>query len=109
MSKLTVRVESFKPWRSGSLYGFIDIVVPEMHLRIREGTVHESHGERWVGRPAKPQITSDGAVRRDDRGKTAYFPVVEFTDKATRDAFSESAIAALLESFPCAFDSEAAA
>jgi hypothetical protein len=48
-------------------------------------------------------------VRRDDRGKTAYSAVLEFIDKATRDAFSERAIAALLESYPRAFDQEAVA
>jgi len=35
-------------------------------------------------------------------------PVVLFTDRATSDASSECAIAALLESFPDAFDEDAA-
>jgi len=104
MSKLTVKVENFKPWRSNSLFGFIDIVVPEMRLRIREATVHESHSKRWIGLPAKPQISREGAARRDERGRIAYSAVLQFTDRATGDAFSERAIAALLESFPDAFD-----
>jgi len=79
-----------------------------MHLRIREGTVHESHGKRWIGLPAKPQITRDGQVRRDERHKTLYAPVIEFLDKPTRDAFSQRAIAALLETYPNAFAEEVA-
>jgi hypothetical protein len=66
MTKLSVRVESFKPLRRNSMFGFADIVIPELHLRIREATVHVSHGRRWIGLPAKPQITRDGQVRRDD-------------------------------------------
>ena len=47
-------------------------------------------------------------MRRDELGKTAYSPVLEFTDKATRDAFSARVIAALLEFALAAFDGEAA-
>jgi hypothetical protein len=106
-NKLTVRVESFKALHSNTLFGFADLVIPELHLRIREATVHESHGKRWVGLPAKPQVTRDGAVRRDERQKTLYAPVIEFLDKPTRDAFSQRAIEALLEAFPNVFDGEA--
>jgi hypothetical protein len=104
--KLTVKVESFKALRSNTLFGFADLVIPEMHLRIREATVHESHGKHWVGLPAKPQVNRDGTVRRDERGKTAYSPVIEFLDKPTRDAFSQRAVEALLEAFPHVFDGE---
>jgi hypothetical protein len=78
--KLTVQVESFKPMRSNTLV-----------------------------MPGKAQITRDGAVRRDDRGKTLYTPTLEFTDKSTRDAFSARVIAALLEFAPTAFDAEGTA
>jgi hypothetical protein len=103
MNKLAVRVEDFKPLRSNTLRGFIDIVVPEIRLRITGASVHESHGRRWVGLPAKPQITREGSVRPDDRGKIAYSAILQFTDRATSDAFSARAIAALLERFPDAF------
>ena len=104
MPKFSLTCTNWRAMRSNSLLGFLDLEVPEMRLRIREATVHESHGKRWVGLPAKPQVTREGTVRRDERGKTAYSPVIEFTDRATRDAFSERAIAALLEKFPRALD-----
>jgi hypothetical protein len=107
--KLSVRVESFTRRRSNSLRGFVDLVVPEIRLRIREATVHESHGRRWVGLPGKPQIDRDGAARRDDRGKIAYTPTLQFIDRETSDAFSERAIEALLERYPRAFDEGEAA
>jgi hypothetical protein len=71
MGKLTVRVENFKPLRSNTLFGFATIVLPELHLRILDAAVHESHDKRWIGLPAKPQIDREGAVRRDDRGSSA--------------------------------------
>jgi hypothetical protein len=96
--KLSVHVESFKAWRSNTLRGFIDIIIPEMHLRIIDATVHESHGKRWIGLPA--MLTRDGGVRLDERGKTAYAPVLQFTDRATSDAFSQRVIAACSKIFP---------
>lgn len=104
--KLTVRIEEWTPRRSNTLFGFVTVVIPEMRLRIIDGTVHESHGRRWIGLPAKPQIDRDGAVRRDDRGKIQYAAVIHFLDRDTRDAFSDRVIAALLESWPDAFAAE---
>jgi hypothetical protein len=92
VSKFSVNVESFKPLRSNTLFGFADILIPELHLRIREATVHESYGKRWVGLPANPQIGGEGSLRRDERGKIAYSAILQFTEGATRDAFSQRAI-----------------
>jgi len=103
VSKLSVNVESFKPLRSNTLFGFANILIPELHLRIWEATVLESYGKRWVGLPAKPLISREGSVRRDERGKIAYSAILLFTDGAIRDAFSQRAIAALLERLPYAF------
>jgi hypothetical protein len=104
--KLSVQVENFKPLRSHSLYGFADLLIPEIRLRIKEASVHQSHGRRWIGLPAKPQIDREGRVRHDERGKAAYVNILQFTDHG--DAFSARATAALLEAFPRAFDEESA-
>jgi hypothetical protein len=103
-SKLSVRVEAFTPRRSNTLFGFVDVVIPELRLRIREAAVHQSHGRRWIGLPGKPQVDRDGAARRDDRGKIAYSAILQFLDRDTADAFSERAVEALLRDFPGAFD-----
>jgi hypothetical protein len=104
--KLTVQVESFTPRRSNTLVGFCSIAIPELHLRIRDLTVHEKNESRWVGMPGKAQITRDGMPRKDERGKILYTPAIEFTNRATRDAFSARVIASLLEFAPAAFDME---
>jgi hypothetical protein len=107
-TKLSIQVDAFKSLRSNTLCGFADITVPEMHIKIHDLTVHESHGKRWIGLPGKPQVTRDGQVKRDDRGKIAYSPVLEFTDRETRDAFSARVIESLLRRFPNAFGEAAA-
>ena len=102
-SKLSIQIDSFKPLRSNTLFGFCDVTVPEMHLKIRDLAVHEKNNSRWVGLPAKPLITRDGQVKRDERGKITYVPILEFINRETRDAFSDRVIAALLIRFPDAF------
>jgi hypothetical protein len=108
-TKLTVEVEAFKPLHSNTLFGFATIVVPELHLRICDISVHEKSGKRWASLPSKPQIDRSGLVRKGDNGKPLYVPVIEFTDKPTRDAFSARVIASLLEFAPSAFSDEEAA
>jgi hypothetical protein len=49
-------------------------------------------------------IDRQGQALRNERGKLGYVSVLEFTERATRDAFSERVIEALLASFPHAFD-----
>ena len=80
-NKLTVEIESFKPLKSNTLHGFCDIVVPELHLRIHDITIHEKNGKRWIGLPAKPQLTREGVARRDERDKIS---TPRFSSSATR-------------------------
>ena len=104
--KLSVRVKGFKPWRQNTLHGFVDLIVPEMHMQILGATAHESHGKRWIGLPSKPRLGPDGCAERDERGKILYMPVLQFDDRKTSDAFSPQAIEALLAAHPHAFDPE---
>jgi hypothetical protein len=102
--QFTVKVEGFRPRRSNTLFGFCIIGIPELRLRIIDLTVHESQGRRWASLPGKPQVDKDGQMRRDRRGKVAYSPVFQFTDKDVGCAFSHRVIEALLEADPRAFD-----
>jgi hypothetical protein len=102
--RLTVKVEDCRPWRSNTLVAFCTVLIPEVRLRLTDLTVHENHGRRWCGLPARPQLDKDGKARRDDRGKVAYSPLIQFTDRDVGDAFSDRVIEALLEAYPRAFD-----
>jgi hypothetical protein len=102
-TKLSVQIDTFTPRRSNTLFGFCDITVPEMHLKIHDLAVHEKNGKRWINLPAKPMITREGLMKRDDQNKIIYTPVLEFVDRETKDAFSQRTIEALLARFPDAF------
>ncbi len=49
-------------------------------------------------------MIKDGKLVVGDNGKTRYMPLIEFTDKPTRDRWSEAVIAALLAAHPEALD-----
>jgi hypothetical protein len=107
MPKFTVRVDQFTAHRANTLVGFVTITIPELHLRVTDLTVHQKNEARWVGLPGKPQLTREGQLRRDGRGRIAYSSVIEFTDSKTRQAFSARVIEALTEVFPDVFNPEA--
>jgi hypothetical protein len=104
--KFSVRVESFKPMRSNTLFGFVDIAIPEITFEIIEATVHQSGDRRWIGLPGKPQLSKEGCVLLDGRGKRLYTPTIKITDKRIGAAFSDRVIERLLERFPNAFNLE---
>jgi hypothetical protein len=109
MSKLTVRCDDFRALRRNTLVGFAVVTVAELRLTIRDVAIHQKADSRWAQLPAKPQV-KDGALIKDAAtGKIAYTPVMEFTNKAVRDAFSAAVIAAVLEQAPDAFDERSAA
>jgi hypothetical protein len=80
--KFTIRVEGFMPRRSNTLYGFVAVAIPELHLTITDLTVHEKNGRRWVGLPAHPVIDRDGTARRDDCGARVIAALLEFAPSA---------------------------
>jgi hypothetical protein len=108
MTKFAVEVETFKPLRSNTLFGFCSVLLPELHLTIHDLTIHESNDKRWIGLPGKAWVDRDGNVKRGENGKILYAPVLEFTDKETRDAFAARVLASLLTRFPHVFDEVAA-
>jgi hypothetical protein len=84
-------------WRghtSGSLRGFFNLRLVS-GLVIRDCTLHEKNGKRWVSFPARPQL-EDGRQRVDQvTGKPAYSTIIEIPDRARRDAFNAVALAAV--------------
>jgi hypothetical protein len=104
MSKLTVRCDDFRALSRNTLFGFADITISELKLRIHDVAIHQKNESRWAQLPAKPQV-KDGALIKDAAtGKIAYTPMMEFTNKAVRDAFSQAVITAVLDYSPGVFD-----
>jgi hypothetical protein len=104
-SKLTITCQGFHPLVRNTLRGFASISIAELKLTIHDVAVHEKGESRWAQLPAKAQVR-DGELVRDSAGKIQYWPVLEFSSRTVRDAFSERVIAALLEFAPGAFDLE---
>jgi hypothetical protein len=90
-----VVASNWRPREVNTLQGFFDAELPS-GFTLRDLTLHEQFGSRWVGLPGKPQLASDGTVRRDPKsGKALYTTVVEIRDKAERERFQAAALAAL--------------
>jgi hypothetical protein len=104
--KLTVRCREFKSVPRNTLAGFAVILIEELRLNIKDVAVHVRGNRRWAQLPAKPVISREGLALRDaTTGKITYVPLLQFTDRATSDAFSDRVIAAVLEHSPGALNS----
>lgn len=92
--KLIVEIAEFKAMDRGSLRGFVAVRIPARRLTIRDCTVNESNGRRWIGLPGKAQIDGNRELVRRD-GKIQYAPTCAFDSKEVGDAFSAAVLAAL--------------
>jgi len=103
--KFTVSCREFKPVVRNTLRGFADIRIAEMRLDIKDVAIYAKGESRWAALAANPMIDRTGVVIRDaTTGKIQYANIFEFTDRATRDAFSRAVIAAVLELVPDALE-----
>lgn len=92
-------------WRAlerNTLRGFA--VVQVGGLKIKDITVHEKNGTRWVGLPAKPVIGADGKAQTDDRGKIRYAQILEWATKDAAERFGAGVCRAVEAAYPDAFD-----
>jgi hypothetical protein len=78
---------NFRRFAKNTLVGFFDLQLAS-GLIIRDCTLHLSHGRHWVGLPGKPY--------KDAAGKETWANIVDFDQRATRDAFQRQAAAAAL-------------
>jgi hypothetical protein len=99
MNKLTVTCTAWRPLRRNTLTGFATVEIPEMRLIIHDIAIHQKGEARWAQLPSKPWVR-DGALVLDEMGKPTYSPMLEFTDRPTREAFSRRAVEAVLRFDP---------
>lgn len=78
----------WKAFEKNTLRGFCTIVLPS-GLRIKECTVHEKNGSRWLGLPGKPWTKNDGT--------TSYISILDFANDEARTRFQRLALAAVDE------------
>lgn len=95
---MAVTLVQWKSLQRNTLRGFA--VIEMGALRVSDVAVHRKNDRAWAQLPAKPQIQSDGTVRRNHEGKAQYTPVIEWTNRDSSDRFSEAVIAAIEEQHP---------
>jgi hypothetical protein len=88
-----VKVLRFRPCEKNTLRAFFDLQLAS-GIVLRGCTLHLTCGRHWTGLPAKPFKTAGGA--------DSWSPIVDFTDKTTRDRFQRQATAAALEAYKLA-------
>lgn len=99
---MPVELISWKSIERNTLRGFA--VVRLGALKISDVAIHRKGDRAWAQLPAKPQISSDGNVRRGDTGKILYVPVIEWATRESSDRFSEAVVAAVEAQNPGATD-----
>ena len=81
-----------KPFRKYTLRGFVTISLQPSGLEIRDCTLHEKAGSRWINMPSRPY--------EDENGNTKYSYIVFFPEKSRAQQFQEAVLKALKEYQP---------
>ena len=94
-----IRIIDWRQVPRNSLIGFCKVALPS-GMTIADIAIHRSEQGLWASPPSKPMVGRDGVAMKDDNGKVKYSPLIEFTDKQTRDRFSTAVVAALIAEYP---------
>ena len=86
---MAIQIQEFRKFKKNSLQGFVTLLLPTVGLQVKDCTLHESGGKRWIGLPAKPYQAEDGS--------TKYSYIISFPDKRVYGAFQDQALNALDE------------
>jgi hypothetical protein len=101
-----IRITNWRPARRGALLGYCRAEFPSGAIICEISILTSPHG-LWAAPPAKPRISPDGSVKRDERGKASYVTLIDFTSLELKHRWSSSIIAAMREAYPN-FDEEPA-
>jgi hypothetical protein len=51
---MPIEIVDFRPFEKNTLRGFATVRLTGVNLEIRDITIHEKNGNRWVSLPSKP-------------------------------------------------------
>lgn len=85
---------AWKPVVKSSLRGFATVRLGKS-LTINDCPVLCTNGKIWAALPGKPLVDRDGRAMLDVRGKQRFAPVLEWSDKAAADRFSQAVVDAV--------------
>ena len=83
---MPVECTGFRKFEKGTLLGFGDLLLPGVGIEIKECSIHEKNGKRWVNPPSKQYEKPDGTK--------GYSPLIRFADDKRYQAFQKEALAA---------------
>ena len=98
-SSMPVVILEWKPLLRNTLQGFAKIRLGKS-MSIRDVAIHTKDGKRWAALPSKPVLDQQGNVKRQDNGKPAYVPMIEWLDRDAADRFSDAVVAAMEAQHP---------
>ncbi len=84
---MAIEIIKFKSYEKNTLKGFIDLRLTTIGLEIRQASLHEKAGSRWISLPSKPYQDADGTQ------KWSY--ILKFYDEAKSKQFQKAVIQAL--------------
>lgn len=84
---MAVKITNFRTFSKNTLLGFFNILLTNVGLEIRDATLHEKNGKRWICLPAKPY--------QDEAGETKYSYIIKFMDREKSDQFQTAVLKAL--------------
>ena len=67
--------------------GFADFFVPKMGLHIRDCSLHQKDGRKWISFPSKKYVNDDGEEK--------YRAYLRFEERSIEDQFRKEAIEAI--------------
>jgi hypothetical protein len=104
--KPKIRIISGKPIVKGALRFVATIGLPfgGGDLEIPGVMAFSSRGKLWANLPSKPILDQNGVHKKDESGKKAYAPFLEWSSKELRDRFSAAVIDLIKEQYPDVLD-----
>jgi hypothetical protein len=95
----TIKITNWRPARRGALLGYCRAQYPSGVIICEISVVKTVHG-LWAATPSKPRISSDGTVRRDDRGKVLHVKLIDFASSELKHKWSAEIISAMRAQYP---------
>jgi hypothetical protein len=100
----TIKITNWRPVRRGALLGYCRAEYPSGVIVCEISILKTVHG-LWAATPSKPRVSSDGSVKRDERGKVRHVTLIDFMSLELKHKWSAEIIAAMRVQYPD-FDSE---
>ena len=87
---------AWRAYSKSTLQGFVTLTLRPSGLVLRDCSLHEKEGRRWIGLPMRPQLDRDGKqlVSLKDN-KPCWSQVVDFESKDARERLQAAALAAV--------------